>query len=131
MSNITITNVDHGSVGMGGNEFVDDTLALAADGEVAEGTILARSSAVATEDKLVPYDPVGADGADTPVAVMPHAVDGVTGDNFVRPIVSGTVKEQRLVIHDGTAISVTDLDALRQTSIVPVSVEQLAELDNQ
>ena len=129
--NMTVTNIDHGSVGMGGNEFADETLALGSTATVAEGTILARSIAAATDGKLVPYDPDGSDGADTPVAVMPHELDGASGDNYVRPIISGTVKAERLVIDDGTDVGDTDLDALRQTSIVPVSVEQLAQQDNQ
>ena len=129
--NMTVTNIDHGSVGMGGNEFADDTLNLGSDATIAEGTILARSTATGSDGKLVPYDPDGDDGADTPVAVMPHELDGDSGDNYVRPIISGTVKAERLVIDDGTDVGDTDLDALRQTSIVPVSVEQLAQQDNQ
>lgn len=129
--NMQVTNIDHGSVGMGGNEFADDTLNLGAGEELTEGLILARSTAAdATVGQLVKYDPAGTDGADTPRAVLPHDYSGASGENAVRVIVSGTVKTERLNV-DGSDPATTDLDALRQTAIVPVSVEQLAQQDNQ
>lgn len=129
--NMVTTNVDYGSVGIGGNEFADETLNLASDGGVEEGTLLGRiTDGGANDGKLALYDSAGTDGSETPVAVMPHELDGASGDNYVRPIISGRVNADRLVVSDGT-VTYVELDALRQSAIVPVAVEQLAELDNQ
>jgi len=125
--NMVTTNVDYGSVGIGGNEFADETLTLGSAGTVEEGTILGR---VTASGKLAPYISGASDGSEVPVAVMPHELDGASGDNYVRPIISGRVNADRLVA-DGATVTVVELDALRQTSIVPVAVSQLAKQDNQ
>lgn len=44
MANITITNIDNGSVFFDGEEFTDGLLTFGAAGTVAEGTILARKA---------------------------------------------------------------------------------------
>lgn len=130
--NMQVTNIDHGSVGMGGNEFASETLNLGSDKTVAEGTILGRiTDGGANDGKLGVYASGNADGTEVPVAVMPHALSGASGDNPVRPIISGEVKQERLVIDGGASVTYAELDALRDTAIVPVSVEQLAQQDNQ
>lgn len=58
MSNLTITNVDLGSVILEGGRFRDDTLTVAGAGTVLEGTILARK---AVADAVV----AAADGGNT------------------------------------------------------------------
>ena len=99
--NMTVTNADYGSVGIGGND-----------------------------GKLGRYASGNADGTEVPVAVMPHELDGASGDNFVRPVISGRVSADRLVVNGGS-VTYAELDALRQTAIVPVAVTQLAAQDNQ
>lgn len=126
--NMTVNNVDYGSVGIGGNEFADETLNLSADDELAEGTILGRITA---SGKLGLYASDNTDGTEVPVAVMPHPLSGTSGDNYIRPIISGRVNSDRLVIDDGSSVDSAVRDELRNVSIVPVAVSQLADLDNQ
>jgi hypothetical protein len=43
---------------------------------------------------------------------------------------AGKVNQNRLVIHDGTALTAAHFDALLDRPIVPVDVKQLAQIDN-
>ena len=132
MSNLDITNVDTGSVELRDGEFRDDILTFTGADSYPAGTILSRLTATS---KLVAFVKAGSLGTETPVAVM---VSGVTvtgaGDENIRVLVSGVVNKDRLIIDlDGDASNIDSVvtDKLRHFGIVPIDVEQLAELDNQ
>jgi len=89
---------------------------------------------VATDGDMVLFATDGVGGAQIPQAVLTHQVTATAGANAIRPMVSGSVKRERLVIHadeDGDNITDEIMDQLRDYSIIPIDVEQLAQLDNQ
>lgn len=87
---------------------------------------------VAADGKLVPFDPTAGGGVQIPVAVLTYEVAKTSsGDVAIRALVSGRVNKTRLVIDSGATITNAHLDLLRSMSIIPINVEQLAELDNQ
>lgn len=132
MANITITDCDNGSVLITGRGFADGVLVNADAVDPATfvaGTILARNAT----DQFEPYDPGATPPSPllTPLAVLTYDVTlAASGTTGVRVLTAGEVDQNRLVIHDGTAITPTDLDALRDYGIVPVDVKQLAHYDN-
>jgi hypothetical protein len=64
-------------------------------------------------------------------AVITYEFAGVNGDNQIRALVSGKVRDQRLVIANGSSMTDAIRDQLRNYGIVPVSVTDLSVLDNQ
>lgn len=87
---------------------------------------------VAADGKLVPFDPAGAGGVQIPCAVLTYDVTKASsGDVPIRALVCGKVNKTRLVIDVGGTITNAICDQLRARSIIPINVEQLAELDNQ
>lgn len=78
MSNITITNVDLGSVILKGAEFRDDLLFFTGAGTVVEGTILARK---AVDDTVTPTADAGNTGEGTvTLATVFGAIIPMVGD---------------------------------------------------
>ena len=132
MSNINITNIDLGNVILSDAEFDDDVIAFAGADDLAEGTILARTTATG---KLGIYATDGAGGLDEPVAVLTYPVSATgEGDVPVRVLVAGKVRKERLIIDaDGDDSNITKAieDELRGVSIIPVNVDELNILDNQ
>lgn len=132
MANITIENVDLGNVVLDSGVFRDDVITFAGADVLAEGTILARTTATG---KLGIYAIGGAGGLGVPVAVLTYEVTATgAGDVPVRALVSGKVREELLIVDadgDGSNITPAILDQLRNVSIVPVSVTELNVLDNQ
>jgi hypothetical protein len=133
MSNLTVTNVDLGSVIFKDAEFRPETLTLAGALTVKEGTILARDSSTL---KLIPFVKGGStNGNGIPKAVLTYAVVSLgAGDTPIRAMVSGSVRFERLVIiADGNASNVDAavLDQLRDFSLTSINVQELAILDNQ
>src|SRR5688572_5100985 len=118
---ITITNIDVGSVVLEHGESGDGLLrnAAGAPATFAAGTILARHS---TSLKYEPYDPAGANGLNAPKAVLTYEVGPVaaTTDVAVRVLIAGKVNQNRLKIHDATPITAAHLDALKDSTIIPV-----------
>lgn len=134
MSNIAITNNDNGSVVHSEPVYKDETFDGATGGQAtyAAGTILGRITA---SGKLIQYDSGAADGSQIPVAVLTvELVVDAAADFPIRPLIKGNVKTERLVI-DGSApgVGITDAvqDLLRTYAIIPISTDQLAQLDNQ
>lgn len=122
MPNLTKTDVDYGSIQLGGAEFRDETLTASVAGILPEGTILERSGT-----KYVPY--VGTVAA--PVAILPYEIDvQLAGDLRVRVLVAGRVNKNRLVILGGGTVDEDVCDALRDYGIVPLDVQQLGAYDN-
>jgi len=129
MPNLSIQNNDTGSVVLRNAEFRDDLLGGIAAADYPEGTILAR---ITGSENLVEFVPGGALGTDIPVAVLtaPASIDGVTTIP-VRVLVAGSVRDERLSIANATAIDDVIRDQLRDTSIIPITVTELNQLDNQ
>lgn len=133
MPNLTITNVDIGSVILEEGKFRDDLLTFAGVATILEGTILARDS---VSLKLVPFVKGGVTNENgIPKAVLTYEVTSVgAGDIPVRDMVSGSVRAGRLVIDaDGDATNVDNkvLDQLRDFSLVAIDIQELNILDNQ
>jgi hypothetical protein len=131
VSNIDIVNIDTGSVVLQGDGFADGVLHNAAltTQTYAAGTILARTTA---DGKFGAFDPAGAGGLEIPKAVLTYELADVptVTDAAVRVLTAGIVNSQRLIIHAGGTVTPGMLDALRDYSIVPVYVKQLAMVDN-
>lgn len=133
MSNSSIINCDTGSVILTDAAFDDDTLTFAGDGTVLEGTILARDS---VSKKLVPFVKGGSTNENgIPKTIITYGVTATgAGDVAVRTGISGKYRTERLVIDaDGDASNVDKdvIDQLRNYSLVPLSVTELNQLDNQ
>jgi len=133
MSNLTITNVDVGSVILKDGEFRDDLLTVGGAVTVLEGTILARDS---VSLKLVPFVKGGATNENgIPKAVLTYAVTSTgAGDVPVRDMVSGSVRAERLVIDadgDASNVDAAVIDQLRDYSLISIDVQELSILDNQ
>lgn len=133
MSNIEITNVDLGSVELKDNEYAKGELTFAGAGTVVAGTILARDS---VSLKYVPYVKGGVTNENgIPKAVLQNDVTAEgAGDLSIKPIVSGEVRLERLIIDvdgDGSNIDAAVVDELRDYSIVALSVRDISKLDNQ
>ncbi len=122
MPNLTITNVDVGSVILRGGEFDDQTLTVAGGAyprNIKEGTLLARDS---VSGKMVVYAIGGTtNGNGVPKAILTYDVEvTVAGDVPIRNMLTGVVRGPRLVVDaDGDASNITDiiLDVLRDYSI--------------
>jgi hypothetical protein len=133
MSNLTITNVDLGSVIFKDAELRDNTLTLAGAVTVKQGTILARDSSTL---KLVPFVKGGStNGNGIPKAILTYQiVSAGAGDTPIRAMVSGSVRAGRLVIFadgDASNVDAVVLDQLRDYSLISISVQELNILDNQ
>lgn len=133
MANMTITNIDLGSVELEGAVCDDELVTFGGADTYAAGTILARDSLT---DKLVLFVKGGStNGNGTPKAVLSYAVTAAgPGDVKSRVIVKGRVIRERLIIDaDGTGENIDEvvLDQLRNYGIVASKVEQLANLDTQ
>jgi hypothetical protein len=87
---------------------------------------------VTADGKLVPFDPAGAGGVQLPIAVLTYDVTKAgAGDVKVRALIAGKVNKDRLVIDAGGTVTASILDQLRGRGIIPISIKQLAQLDNQ
>ncbi len=133
MPNITVTNVDSGSVILQDGQFRDDELTFAGAGTVLEGTILARDSVSLL---LVPYVKGGSTNENgIPKAILTYDVEAAgAGDESIRDMVSGSVRAERLIIDadgDASNVDAAVLDQLRAYTLVSIDVQELNILDNQ
>jgi hypothetical protein len=125
------TTFDVGSVQIGGCKFRDELITFGGADDLAEGTILARDS---VSLKLRLYVKGGStNGNGIPKAVLTHRLIATgAGDLPVRPIISGDVNKQRLVIDaDGNSSNVDAavIDQLRAVGIIVQDVAQLGRVD--
>lgn len=133
MANPVKTTVDVGSVQIRDIEISDDSfLTFPGAATYLEGSLLAVDS---VSLKYVPFVKGGSTNQNgIPKAVLPYSVTSPgAGDQTVRVIVSGVVKKQRLIIiADGNDSNIDRavLDQLRDYGIQPLSVQDLAALDN-
>ncbi len=134
--NLTITNVDIGSVILKGGEFNDEVLTVAGGTyprSIKEGTILARDSVT---KKMIVYVIGGATNDNgIPKMVLTYDVDvSAAGDVTIRSMMTGVVRSNRLIVDvDGDNSNITPdiLDELRDYSLVAIDVNELNILDNQ
>jgi VCBS repeat-containing protein len=66
-----------------------------------------------------------------PKALLSYELAGANGDNAVRALVGGEVRDDKLVIADGSSVTNTIRDQLRDYGIIPVAVDELNIQDNQ
>lgn len=131
--NMTVNNINTSSVILKDAEFRDDTLTLAGADTILAGTILARDS---VSLKLVLFVKGGVTNENgIPKAVIVEELITTAGGDFVvRPLVSGDVRKEQLVIDadgDDSNIDGAVLDQLRDYSIVAQNVSELNIADNQ
>lgn len=90
---------------------------------------------VVANGKLVPFVIGGVAGAGVPLQVATYDIVAAgAGDESIRSMVSGQVREERLIIDadgDGSNITSAILDQLRSAGITAVNVQELNILDNQ
>jgi hypothetical protein len=79
MANLTITNVDRGSVELWNGDFQNELLVFTASGTVAEGTILARKTVATAITATADAGNTG-DGTCTAVSVLAGNIVPVAGD---------------------------------------------------
>lgn len=133
MSNITITNIDNGSVFIEQGQFEDGLLTFAGAATVVEGTILAVDS---VSLKYVPFVKGGTTNENgIPKAVLTYDVTATgAGDEIIRAGIQGDVRIDKLIIDadgDGSNVDKAVLDQLRDYGITPRTVSELNILDNQ
>lgn len=133
MSNITITNNELNNVVLNEGKFDDGLLTFGGAGTVIEGTILAIDSSTL---KFIPFVKGGATNDNgIPKAVLTYDVTAAgAGDESVRVLVGGDVRQDRLVIDadgDNSNVDAAVLSQLRDYAIIPIANEQLNILDNQ
>lgn len=74
---------------------------------------------------------VSANGNGDPKAVLNYELAGANGDNVVRALVAGEVRDSKLVISSGASMTDVIRDQLRNYGIVPIDSTELGQLDNQ
>ena len=90
--------------------------------------------AVVANGKMLPFAIGGVAGVGIPTAILIYDVEAVgAGDESIRALISGSVREEKLIISaDGDNSNITDaiLDQLRDFTIVSQSVSELNKPDN-
>lgn len=134
MANITIGNVDTGSVELRNGEFRDTTVTFAGADIYAPGTLLALLDA-ALGGAYVLWVNGGALGAGVARAVLTYELEATgAGDETARVLTAGVVNLARLIedaTGDATNITDEEVVTLQDNGITALSTEQLARLDNQ
>lgn len=108
------------------------TVTLVGDAAVIKGLVeLDFISGTALAKLGLSVETLTANQNGIPKAVLVDDFVGANGDNAIRPLLKGTVRSSRLVISDGSSLTVAIEDQLRDYSIIPIDTRQLADLDNQ
>jgi len=108
------------------------TVTVSGDAAVIKGlTELDFISGLALTKLGLSVETITANANGTPVAAMPYELSGSNGDNAVRALVGGPVREARLSIADGSTVTAAIKDQLRHFGIMPQAVAELGGLDNQ
>jgi len=131
--NMTVNNINVGSVILSEAQSRDDLLTFTGAGTVLAGTILARSTA---DGNLIPFVKGGTTAGDgIPKTVLTYDVTATgAGTEAIRSMVAGSVRKERLIIiADGDASNVDDvvIDELRDFSIIATDTQELNIPDNQ
>jgi len=133
MPNITIENVNIGSVILADPDFRDDVVTFAGTGVFLAGTILARDSSTG---KFVPFVKGGTtNGNGVPKAILTYEIGRTgAGDLPLRAGVSGKYRKELLVINadgDASNVDAVVMDQLRDYALIPIDVTELNILGNQ
>ena len=131
--NISIENVDVGSIVLKDASFKDELLTVAGAGTTLAGTLLARDS---VSKKMIVFVKGGSTNENgIPKEVLTYDVVATgAGDVAIRGLTSGHVNADRLVIAadgDDSNIDADVRDSLRDFSIVATTVTNISTLDNQ
>jgi len=130
-SNITITNVDSGSVVLEKWGEVDNLLVNSAIIETLfrEGTLLALH---ATDGKLYPYDTAAVtENINVPKYVLTYDVTiPASSSAAVMALSAGKVNKSRLRLQSGGTVTAAIVDKLLDRPIIPVTVAQACTTDN-
>jgi len=130
---LNINNIDNRLVAIGDNNYQTDVWAASGAKTLAKGTILALSTA---NGKFIEFEKGGStNGNGVPAAVLENEVSATgAGDVAIRPIISGLVNFEKLVIDadgDNSNIDNAVIFDLKSQSIVTIKTSELNELDNQ
>lgn len=97
----------------------------------AKGTLLARLTATG---KLVPYEAAQSDGSEIPLALLAEElIVGSGGDTTLRVFLSGTVREDQLLVYTGgspVAPDSVELSLLHDYGIIGLDDRELLRFDN-
>lgn len=132
MVNLTRTEINVQGVEWAKGEMEDDSYTAVGATDLAEGTILARDSVSGLLVDFVIGGSTNENGIPKAVITYDVAISGA-GDFPVRPLISGEVRLEKLVVvADGDSSNVDKVvqDQLRDYSIVTFTVNDLSELDN-
>jgi hypothetical protein len=132
MANLEITNNATNGIRLWEPVHQDETLNAAGALTYPAGLVLGR---IAASGKLTHYNPVGVDGTEVPVAVLANDVTFAgAGDAPIRAIIAGRLRKEDLTEWAaGTpeALTVAEVDLLRDMGIIALDTQQLTEQDNQ
>lgn len=133
MANLTITNLDLGSVILGKAEHIDVEITFAGADTFAPGTILARDSISLKHVLFVKGGSTNENGIPKGV-LTEEVVAGGSGDEHARLMISGSVRKERLIIDadgDDSNIDGAVIDQLSDFGITSINKTELMKLDNQ
>lgn len=129
MANLNVTNRNIAGLVIANPIYEDGVATAAATGTWPEGAVLGKITA---SGKFARYSAGASDGSQVPVAILAkELVITATGDQLIRPLISGRVRRGRLVDAAGAAITQAAVDQLRDFMIIAQPVKQLAIQDNQ
>lgn len=131
MANIERQENTTTGVVMFGALYQQNTLVATAAIVLAAGTVLGRITA---DGKLKEYDAAAVDGSEIPVAILQNEVEfTAAGEQAVNAIISGEVRAAKVSAYDGgaqTALTVAEIQALRDFTIIVRETDELSEFDN-
>lgn len=131
MANIERQENTTTGVVMFGPVYQQNTLVATAAIVLAAGTVLGRITA---DGKLKEYDAGAGDGSEIPVAILQNEVEfTAAGEQAVNAIIGGEVRAAKVSAYDGgaqTALTVAEIQALRDFTIIVRETDELSEFDN-
>jgi len=129
MPNITITNFDRSGVVIKDPVFDNRTLTSTGAATWPAGAVLGKITA---SGKLARFATGASDGSEVPYAVLTQPVEfSGAGDRTERPLISGEVRQGKLVDAADAAITPAAVDQLRDVGIIALPVTELLAQDNQ
>lgn len=129
MANLNISNRDISGLVISEPIYRDATATATATGTWPVGSVLGIITATG---KYARYSAAASDGTEVPKAVLAEElVITATGDQLIRPLIAGRVRQGKLVDAAGAAITAAAVTQLRDYMIIAQPTKQLAIQDNQ